>query len=406
MKIRKLELRNYKIFRDVAFDFTDNQNNTQPVIVLAGVNGSGKTTILELIKDLLSGNTLEEINPDFELLAELDLNHLKWADVFLSELMYRKRELQSTLQHKNGILNLHFKQKKRPLRSFSDFQVLMEVYNLVRKAEKDKSCFVYRYSQDKVKGRKSKNVSESFHEISFNTHKEKMKDLILKPINQLMFKNRDIPPKQVIENEIYAINSIFEGLHLNTKLVDIEAEELIFSNVNQQRVLFENLSSGEKLIYFMGFYLNKLTINQSVILVDEPEDSLHPSWQKQIIKFYTRIGNSNQVIVATHSPFVIGAVNANFVYLLKFENEKVIVSQPKYSKGHSIPYVLSEIMETDYRDTYISTLTEEYLMLIRENKQDSERGLELWKSLSDLDPNSEERMRIDFSIRRMKATGK
>lgn len=406
MKIRKLELRNYKIFREVIFDFTDNQNNTLPVIVLAGVNGSGKTTILELVKDIFAGNVLEELHSDFEIKLELDLNHLHWADAFFQELSTKKRDFQSSLQIKSGILNLHFKQKKRPLRALTDFQILMDVFNQVRKIEKDKCVFVYRYSQDKVKARRVKAISDSFHEISFNSHKDKMKDLILKPINQLMFKNRDIPPKQVIESEINAINSIFEGLHLNTKLVDIEADELIFSNVNMQRVLFENLSSGEKLIYFMGFYLNKLNINKSVILVDEPEDSLHPSWQKQIIKFYTRIGLDNQVIVATHSPFVIGAVDAGFVYLLRFENERVAISQPKYSKGHSIPYVLSEIMETDYRDTFISSITEEYLMLVRESKHETDRGKELWKHLADLDPNSEERMRIDFSIRRLKATGK
>ena len=48
MKIRKLKIKNYKVFDDVEFDFTDKDGNTLDTDVLAGVNGSGKTTVLEL----------------------------------------------------------------------------------------------------------------------------------------------------------------------------------------------------------------------------------------------------------------------------------------------------------------------------------------------------------------------
>ena len=49
MKIRKLKIKNYKIFDDVEFDFTDADGKTLDTIVLAGVNGCGKTTVLEVI---------------------------------------------------------------------------------------------------------------------------------------------------------------------------------------------------------------------------------------------------------------------------------------------------------------------------------------------------------------------
>ena len=47
MKIRKLKIKNYKIFDDVEFDFTDQDGKTLDTVVLAGVNGCGKTTLDE-----------------------------------------------------------------------------------------------------------------------------------------------------------------------------------------------------------------------------------------------------------------------------------------------------------------------------------------------------------------------
>jgi len=54
MKIRKLTIKNYKMFDDLELDFTDSNGNPLDLIVLAGVNGSGKTSILSLLRKLFS----------------------------------------------------------------------------------------------------------------------------------------------------------------------------------------------------------------------------------------------------------------------------------------------------------------------------------------------------------------
>jgi len=50
MKIEKVHIKNIKGIKDLELSFKKN-NKILDVIVLAGVNGSGKTTILESIKD-------------------------------------------------------------------------------------------------------------------------------------------------------------------------------------------------------------------------------------------------------------------------------------------------------------------------------------------------------------------
>jgi len=64
----------------------------------------------------------------------------------------------------------------------------------------------------------------------------------------------------------------------------------------------EKLSSGEK--QMLSFLCYNAFINHSIILVDEPELSLHVDWQRLLLRILMQQGTQNQFIVATHSPFI------------------------------------------------------------------------------------------------------
>ena len=64
-----------------------------------------------------------------------------------------------------------------------------------------------------------------------------------------------------------------------------------------------------------------LESNNSIILIDEPELSLHPKWQQRIIEVYKKIGENNQIILATHSPHILGSVSNENIFLL-YRDEK------------------------------------------------------------------------------------
>ncbi len=399
MKIRRLHLKNYKVFDDLFLDFTDENGETLNEVVLAGLNGTGKTTILEFLKDFSDGN-IKNVSKDFELEMELEfvnsevansiyLNNSEWFDK--NKCVFNNNNLSinvSKLSIIKQLSNLVIKEGLDPMSSATNAQI------------------IYSQSFDKASNRIKNKRNNKVKKISFINDEDEMKKLILKPIKNKVFKNKNLPPKEVITNEINEINQVFKGIIRNSNFVDIDDDNLIFESANAKQIVFEDLSTGEKLLYFMGFMLKRLNVNNSIVMIDEPEDSLHPTWQSQVLKFYGNIGKNNQLILATHSPHVIGATKAECVFLLKAENEKINVYQPKYSKGHSIPYVLSEIMESSYRDTYVNGMTNEYLALISEGKHENTRGQELWQELEKLDANSEERKRIDLSIRRFKAVGK
>ena len=71
------------------------------------------------------------------------------------------------------------------------------------------------------------------------------------------------------------------------------------------------LSSGEKEILLLYFQLIFQTEPDMLILVDEPEISLHVAWQRQFVLDLRRIAELNgfSAIIATHSPFISNSVD-------------------------------------------------------------------------------------------------
>jgi predicted ATP-binding protein involved in virulence len=384
MKIRKLHIKNYKVFNDLELDFTDANGKTLDKIVLAGVNGCGKTTILELIKKMYDGTFFDNSNINDKTSIELEL------DLSNSEL----EQSQTTLFKNETYVNLGYtKQGVHDNRLYWFFlsnktnRFLNQLFYLPVSAEKELS----------------KGISRT---INIDSSKKQMKVMAIKSVKDEIFKNKDMTPRQSIAKGIKEINDILDGMSLTSKLVDLESEELIFESVNGERIKFEDLSNGEKTLYFRAIYLSKLAPKDSIIMVDEPEDSLHPTWQQKIMKLYQRLGKNNQVIVATHSPHIIGASNAEEVFLLEIDENQVEAVHPRYTKGHSIDYIL-EVMGANPRETTVINKVDAYLALIRKGKQETAEGFKLKAEIDalNLDPNSEEMRRLDLSLRRFKAIG-
>jgi predicted ATPase len=70
----------------------------------------------------------------------------------------------------------------------------------------------------------------------------------------------------------------------------------------------EALSSGERqLLIMLGhLYFNSFGDRSSVFIIDEPEVSLHLRWQEMLLEKMMESNPRAQVIVATHSPEVVG----------------------------------------------------------------------------------------------------
>ncbi|MCL2323119.1 MAG: AAA family ATPase [Oscillospiraceae bacterium] len=80
------------------------------------------------------------------------------------------------------------------------------------------------------------------------------------------------------------------------------------SSIAGRNLPLNKLSSGEKQEILLFFDLIFNTNNDILLLVDEPELSLHVSWQQQFLDDLLKVIKMNnlQVIIATHSPQILG----------------------------------------------------------------------------------------------------
>jgi ABC-type glutathione transport system ATPase component len=100
-------------------------------------------------------------------------------------------------------------------------------------------------------------------------------------------------------------------------------------------------------------YLHLKEPKNKLILVDEPETSLHPSWQNKILKFYENFAkvNNNQIIIATHSPNIIGSSQNRYLRVLRKDIDGKIESiSGLKAHGRDINSILFDVMgEVKYR---------------------------------------------------------
>ena len=97
---------------------------------------------------------------------------------------------------------------------------------------------------------------------------------------------------------------------MDFKKIEISREEGIFiedNDVKGKKLSLSQLSSGEKQEIILFYKLIFETPENTLLLIDEPEISLHIAWQKKFMDdLYKIIKFKNlNVIVATHSPQII-----------------------------------------------------------------------------------------------------
>ncbi|NIK40838.1 energy-coupling factor transporter ATP-binding protein EcfA2 [Xanthomonas arboricola] len=82
---------------------------------------------------------------------------------------------------------------------------------------------------------------------------------------------------------------------------------------NKVEISVENLSSGEQqlLIMFSHLHFNEFGDKSSVFVFDEPEVSLHLRWQELLLPTMLRGTPKAQIIIATHSPEIVGELTEN-----------------------------------------------------------------------------------------------
>ena len=104
---------------------------------------------------------------------------------------------------------------------------------------------------------------------------------------------------------------------LNAKKVNVEdnGELTIVTLPMEQNLAPHLLSSGEKQILILLTQALLWEDKPIVYVVDEPELSLHVTWQEKLLESLLVLGKQIQIIVATHSPDIVGSFTEKVIDL-------------------------------------------------------------------------------------------
>ena len=333
MKLRRLHIDSYKMFKNFDISFIDNNDNPLPIIIIAGVNGSGKTTLLEYIfrDNFLNIGPFYAENSNY--IEFIDNNEIK---ILNNEARKKKKEIDDYLKKmskKDGIAGISYNDNGLFLYDLDTYIIYIKAINNDIKDIKKKILEYYR--------RKSREL---------DSHSKALKEI------QSFLKN------------------VFDSLNLSFNIDDIDdiiqnQEKVIFKNKIGDTFQIESLSTGEKTLLSKVLYLYFKDIKNQIILIDEPELSLHPSWQNRVLKLYENFANENncQIIIATHSPHIIGSAKNEYIRLLTEDG----VINDVLAYGRDIKWVLEGVMEASYtRDPVISKKIEECQELLNNDKYD------------------------------------
>lgn len=96
-----------------------------------------------------------------------------------------------------------------------------------------------------------------------------------------------------------------------------------------------------------------------IVLIDEIDMHMHPLWQRRLVPLLTETFRSCQFIATSHSPQVIGETQPSKVILLKYFDGRVVPQPCGQAYGLDTSYVLEQIMETPSRPVPVRAAIDE-----------------------------------------------
>ena len=390
MKIEKIEFLNHPIFENNQIDFMNQSGDPLNVVILLGDNGTGKTTLLDVIY-----HAFLERDKDGNKYRQLKMVNIEGSKVVCENetvkihCLFTVTELEMIKKRKLVLSDI---------KTNSPFLVYLPLESRFDMATGINNTFMYQ-------PRLAECVNQRFA--------TNIPSLIATRIQSEIFKDINKPPIETIQKVCDEINSIFEIMNLEVKLTGLSADEKnepVFENKYGKKFNIDKLSSGEKQLFVRALALKFLNANDCVILIDEPELSLHPEWQRKIVHVYENIGKNNQVIIATHSPHVVGGVHSESLRILVKGDSgvKALHSEEVEDKvyGKRVDDILQLVMNVNsLRNDDISKKLKRAFDLVSENNYRNKEYLNLIEELNGILGSTDEdlmRLNLEIAIRESK----
>jgi len=394
MKIQKLTLEGFRGFKDKT-DFELHPN----VNVFVGVNGSGKTSVLDAVGMLLSRFILQVVKPksndNFLYLSETDINEEEGLNriIFTFKDSHSKNHVNSiNISLREGIeishhLSPYWNDLHVELDRDWNYPIPMIRYyriNQIVNSREQEQSFINR--KDFISNRTNTYYKTAFNlNTDFNTfanwyiNEENDENRVKVETKDLEYNNPKLAPVRE------AINLFFNKIDassLSNLIGDVGVANGKLSPLaikkNGIRLNINQLSSGEKqVILYVADIASRLSIanprlentneGEGVVLIDEIDTHLHPAWQRDIIPALTHVFPNVQFLVTTHSPQVLSNVKKECVHII--ENFKRVPLTPS-TFGADSNMILWDVFGVKKRPKHLQERLSEYYRALEKKSKD------------------------------------
>lgn len=353
-------------------------------LLLTGKNGSGKTSLLEVLPDCLAAAVMDKnIDPrqifDKEkFLKDVEANGVK---IYFNS----TNELEKTFS--DGDFILAYYQAKRSIdldmpNGVQDIK-MRKYYDIEKNPERNKQndpvrdlvkYMVHLKTQQAYAQQANNNIDNRQIENWFNRFENALKELLedgsikleydYKNYNFLIHKSGKIP---------FGFNQLSDGY---SSVIEIMTGIMLRMEQN----------------WLLKGKLNEYNL-EGIVLIDELETHLHIELQRKILPFLTKMFPRIQFIVSTHSPYILTSVPNTTIYDL--EKQVTFNDMSNYSIGN----VAEAYFDSDDYSLRLGKKLAEYKALIEKIEPTDEeriRRAELRSELNNLNGVLSERIKNDF----------
>lgn len=406
----------------------NSDQNTYTVIV--GKNGSGKSRLLNNIiefftteRNLFNANDLKFTTTPQKIIAVSTspydkfpiINELRKGDFIYDYYSYLGirdvRASNFSLGFMSKIINQLLIIRNN---DFNQFEKIIQVLNYLDYSGDIHLTFEIRLLNNQIKKLfNASSIEEEFMEIlsisgynkpNFSFFKDAESDELNKArIDNLVLilKSYHFSGRRKIYETIINSSSVDSEINLDdliflmdaglAKLRDVRLKKIQSSKVHQ----ISDASSGEQCIFttLVGIACN--IKDNCLILIDEPEISLHPEWQEKyitlLIETFQNYKNCH-FIIATHSPQLISKLSVENCYILQMDNREL--KNAKDYANNSIDFQLANIFNSPgFKNEYLSRISFSIISKVGKTKRFDDEDIKNYyilksqiKFLQDNDP--------------------
>jgi len=372
--------------------------NNINITAIVGENGSGKSSILEAILKVIEQDETEQIKvilvfkkinneikytstiieldiktdiekgtlPDNTVFADYDFIDNNLSCYFIN---YGTFALDKSL-----IVNLILAEYGRHNKiDFLELSTFMYIPTKIEIKLKDLNLmleenisFIASDKERKLAKQIYKSISDSYHQFLFICYIRSNKTF-----NSDILDNKDKLLEECKENKGYINNNIYwkyfisftvEKIFNIQDLTDEQKNIWITKNgfphffdfdlIDKKDRRYNNLSQGEKHLFAILLNLHFLGGNPNpIFLLDEPDNSLHPNWQKALInEIYLLFKNRKtniHLILTSHSPFILSDLpKENVIFLEQYKQDDDEVQNSSQQVGNCKNVTNSKELQT------------------------------------------------------------